>query len=61
VVVLHPEVSAAVTINVARSAAEAEMQASGKSVAELAAEAEKVAADEIAQLFDEIGRATAEP
>jgi len=59
-VVLHPEVRASVTVNVARSQAEAELQASGKSVAELAAEAEKAAEDEIATLLDEIGSAAAE-
>jgi large subunit ribosomal protein L9 len=39
-VVLHPEVSAIITINVARSQDEAELQAQGKTVAELRAEAE---------------------
>lgn len=59
-VVLHPEVSAKVTINVARSAEEAELQASGKSVAELQAEADREAEFEIAELFDEIGQAAEE-
>ena len=39
-VMLHPEVSASVSLNVARSTEEAELQASGKSIQELAAEAE---------------------
>jgi large subunit ribosomal protein L9 len=39
-VVLHPEVSATITINVARSQDEAELQAQGKTVAELRAEAD---------------------
>jgi large subunit ribosomal protein L9 len=39
-VVLHPEVSVKVNLNVARSVEEAELQASGKSIQELAAEAE---------------------
>lgn len=56
-VVLHPEVSAKITINVARSAEEAELQASGKSIQELAAEAEAAAEFEIAELFDEMGAA----
>jgi large subunit ribosomal protein L9 len=56
-VVLHPEVSATITMNVARSAEEAELQASGKSIAELAAEAEAEAEFEIAELFDEMGAA----
>ena len=38
-VVLHPEVTATITVNVARSAEEAELQASGKSIQDLAAEA----------------------
>ncbi|MDH2325842.1 50S ribosomal protein L9 [Cereibacter sp. SYSU M97828] len=56
-VVLHPEVSVKVSINVARSVEEAELQASGKSIQELAAEAEAAAEFEIAELFDEIGAA----
>ena len=56
-VVLHPEVSAKIQINVARSAEEAELQASGKSIQELAAEAEAAAEFEIAELFDDIGSA----
>lgn len=56
-VVLHPEVSVRVSVNVARSAEEAELQASGKSIRELAAEAEAAAEFEIAELFDEMGAA----
>jgi large subunit ribosomal protein L9 len=56
-VVLHPEVSATVTLNVARSPEEAELQAAGKSVRELAAEAEAAADFEIAGLFDDMGAA----
>ena len=56
-VVLHPEVAAKITLNVARSVEEAELQASGKSIAELAAEAEAEAEFEIAELFDEMGAA----
>lgn len=59
-VVLHPEVSATITMNVARSAEEAELQASGKSVRELAAEAEAAADFEIAELFDDMGAAASE-
>ena len=59
-VVLHPEVSVRITINVARSAEEAELQASGKSIQELAAEAEAAAEFEIAELFDEVGAAASE-
>ena len=55
---LHPEVSVEIALNVARSEEEAELQASGKSIQELAAEAE--AEFEIAELFDDIGSAAAE-
>ncbi len=54
---LHPEVEATVSVNVARSAEEAELQAAGKSIQELAAEAEAAAEFEIAELFDEMGAA----
>ena len=56
-VVLHPEVSIKFTLNVARSQGEAELQAAGKSIQELAAEAEAAAEFEIAELFDDIGAA----
>ncbi len=57
---LHPEVDAGIALNVARSEEEAELQASGKSIQELAAEAEAEAEFEIAELFDDIGAAAAE-
>jgi large subunit ribosomal protein L9 len=56
-VVLHPEVTVRISLNVARSTEEAELQASGKSIQELAAEAEAAAEFEIAELFDEMGAA----
>ena len=56
-VVLHPEVIAKIVLNVARSTQEAELQASGKSIQALAAEAEAEADFEIANLFDEMGAA----
>ena len=59
-VVLHPEVSAKISLNVARSVEEAELQATGKSIQELAAEAEAAADFEIAELFDDIGGAASE-
>ncbi len=59
-VLLHPEVDVTIQLNVARSAEEAELQASGKSIQELAAEAEAEAEFEIAELFDDIGGAAAE-
>lgn len=59
-VVLHPEVSARISINVARSKEEAELQASGKSIQEIAAEEEAAADFEIAELFDDLGGAVDE-
>jgi len=56
-IVLHPEVSATISVNVARSVEEAELQASGKSIQDLAAEAEAEAEFEIAELFEDIGSA----
>lgn len=56
-VVLHPEVNCSIALNVARSAEEAELQASGKSIQELAAEAEAEAEFEIAELFEDMGAA----
>ena len=56
-VALHPEVSVKLRLNVARSVEEAALQASGKSIQELAAEAEAEAEFEIANLFDEMGAA----
>jgi large subunit ribosomal protein L9 len=57
---LHPEVAATITLNVARSVEEAELQAAGKSIAELAAEEEAAAEFEIQELFDDIGAAASE-
>ncbi|MEL7344335.1 MAG: 50S ribosomal protein L9 [Pseudomonadota bacterium] len=59
-VTLHPEVMATITLNVARSPEEAELQASGKSIVELAAEEEAAAELEIAELFEDIGAAELE-
>ena len=56
-VVLHPEVSIKISLNVARSVEEAALQASGKSIQAIAAEAEAEAEFEIANLFDEMGAA----
>jgi large subunit ribosomal protein L9 len=56
-VVLHPEVQATIRVNVARSNEEAELQAAGKSIQELAAEEEAAAEFEIQELFDDIGSA----
>jgi large subunit ribosomal protein L9 len=59
-VVLHPEVTATIEMNVARSVEEAELQAAGKSIQELAAEEEAAAEFEIAELFEDIGAAASE-
>lgn len=56
-VALHPEVEAEIVLNVARSSEEAELQAAGKTIQELAAEEEAAAEFEIAELFDDIGAA----
>jgi large subunit ribosomal protein L9 len=56
-VVLHPEVSVTITVNVARSPEEAELQASGKTIQEAAAEEQAAAEFEIAELFDDVGGA----
>ena len=56
-ITLHPEVSATVTLNVARSPEEAEVQAAGKSIQDVAAEEEAAAQFEIDELFDDIGAA----
>jgi large subunit ribosomal protein L9 len=59
-VVLHPEVDVTIELNVARSPEEAELQAAGKSIQELAAEEEAAADFEIAELFEDIGAAASD-
>ena len=59
-VTLHPEVEVVIQLNVARSAEEAELQASGKSIQELAAEEEAAAEFEIQELFEDIGAAASD-
>lgn len=54
---LHPEVVAVISLNVARSPEEAEIQASGKSIRDAQAEEEAQADYEVSQLFDDIGGA----
>lgn len=56
-VILHPEVEVTIELNVARSPEEAELQAAGKSIQEMAAEGEAAAEFEISELFDDIGSA----
>lgn len=58
-VTLHPEVEVTIKVNVARSAEEAALQASGRSIQDLAAEEEAAAEFEIAELFEDIGSAAA--
>ncbi len=57
---LHPEVVATILVNVARSPEEAEMQASGKTIQQLQAEADAEAEFDIQELFDDIGGAADE-
>ncbi|MBE9635580.1 50S ribosomal protein L9 [Salipiger mangrovisoli] len=57
---LHPEVMVTINLNVARSPEEAELQASGKSIQQLAAEEEAQAEYEISELFDDLGAATSD-
>lgn len=57
---LHPEVMVVITLNVARSPEEAELQETGKSIQELAAEEEAQAEFEVSQLFDDIGSAASD-
>lgn len=57
---LHPEVTVEIEMNVARSVEEAELQASGKSIQEMAAEEEAAAEFEISELFDDIGSAASD-
>ena len=56
-VTLHPEVEVEILLNVARSPEEAELQAQGRSIQDIAADEEAEAEFEIEQLFDEIGAA----
>jgi large subunit ribosomal protein L9 len=57
---LHPEGMAEITLNVARSPEEAELQASGKTIQDAAAEEEAQAEFEVSQLFDDIGGAASD-
>jgi large subunit ribosomal protein L9 len=59
-IVLHPEVTATISVNVARSSEEAELQATGKTIQELQAEAEAAHEFDIQELFDDIGGAVDE-
>jgi large subunit ribosomal protein L9 len=52
-IVLHPEVEVSITINVARSVEEAELQASGRTIQDLQAEADAEAEFDIQQLFED--------
>lgn len=54
---LHPEVMAEISLNVARSLEEAEIQKSGKTIQDIAEEADKEAKMEIEDLFDDVGSA----
>lgn len=62
-VVLHPEVEATITANVARSRDEADLQAQGKTIADVRAEEEAAEAAEfdVESLFDEEARPARTP
>jgi len=60
VVHLHPEVEVTLKLNVARTPEEAELQATGKTIQQAAAEEDEAADYEIAELFEDIGSAAAE-
>ena len=57
---LHPEVEVEIKMNVARSEEEAQLQATGKSIQELAAAEEAAAEFELAELLDDIGSAASD-
>ncbi len=57
---LHPEVEAHIMLNVARSPEEAELQSTGRSIQDLAAEEDEAADYEIAELFEDIGAAASD-
>ena len=59
-VVLHPEVSCTIVLNIARSEEEAELQATGKDILEVEAEAELEAEAEISDQLSEVGAAVDE-
>ncbi len=59
-IVLHPEVEVTIDVNVARSKEEAELQASGRTIQELQAEADAAAEFDIQELFDDIGGAASD-
>jgi len=59
-VILHPEVTVEIEMNVARSVEEADLQAAGKSIQELEAEEEAAAEFEISELFDDLGGAASD-
>ena len=54
---LHPEVTASIEINVARSTEEAEIQKSGKTIQDAKLEADAEAEFNIAELFDDVDSA----
>lgn len=59
-IVLHPEVSVEIKVNVARSEEEAQLQATGRSIQDLRAEEDAEAEFDIAELFDDVGGAAAD-
>lgn len=59
-VILHPEVSSTINVNVARSEDEAKLQAEGRSIQEIRAEEDTAAEFAVSELFDDLGGAASE-
>ena len=59
-IILHPEVTATVSLNVARSEDEAKLQAEGMSIQDMRAEEDTAAEFAISELFDDMGTASGE-
>jgi large subunit ribosomal protein L9 len=59
-VILHPEVAATISINVARSEDEAKLQAEGRSIQDMRAEEDTAAEFAVSELFDDLGAAASE-
>jgi large subunit ribosomal protein L9 len=59
-VILHPEVAATISINVARSEDEAKLQAEGRSIQDMRAEEDTAAEFAVSELFDDLGGAASE-
>jgi large subunit ribosomal protein L9 len=59
-IILHPEVSATISVNVARSEDEAKLQAAGRSIQDIRVEEDTAAEFAVSELFDDLGGAANE-